>query len=83
MLCDCQNHRQECLLLQLGHAAYQREHSPSSELDVGSDGKRHISEIPSLISFVLSNFQNMRLVVMAILGKIEQRKENTYTLKEV
>lgn len=28
MLCECQNHRQECLLLQLGHAVYQREHSP-------------------------------------------------------
>lgn len=56
---------------------------PSSELEVGSDGKRHTSEIPSLISFVLSNFQDMRFVAMALFGKIEQRKENTNTLKEV
>lgn len=65
---------------------FTRENTPpSTELDVGSEKKKntHISEIPSLISFLLSNFQDMRSVAMALCGKIEQRKENTYTLKEV
>lgn len=52
-------------------------------LDQRKKKQNHISEIPSLISFLLSNFQDMRSVAMALCGKIEQRKENTYTLKEV